>query len=418
MNLFLIVIVSAILLEFTFNNLSRYLNLRRLDINLPPEFRGFYNAEKYARSQNYTRAKSRFGFIVSSFSVLVLLAVIFFGGFDYIDQFLRSLGYSPLVTGLLFFGTLILIQDVISTPFDIFHTFVIEENFDFNKSRPLIYIADKAKTYLLMLVLGAPVLAVILYLFEVLSNAWLYVWAFATFLTVLTPKVFTQFISPLFNSFTPLESGSLRSKIENYAATVSFPLSEIYIMDGSRRSGHSNAYFTGFGRTKRIVLFDTLLSDHTNDEILAILAHEVGHYKKYHVIKGMLLSTIHTGIMLFVLQFFFKIPELHQAFGMTSSQPSTYAGLVFFSLLYSPLELVLSIFFNYISRKHEFEADQFSAHTLQNAEALISGLKNLAVKNLSNLTPHPLSVFLSFSHPPVLERILALQQQFGKKYYE
>ena len=269
-----------------------------------------------------------------------------------------------------------------------------------------------------MLVLGAPVLAVILYLFEVLSNAWLYVWAFATFLTVLTPKVFTQFISPLFNSFTPLESGSLRSKIENYAETVSFPLSEIYIMDGSRRSGHSNAYFTGFGRTKRIVLFDTLLSDHANDEILAILAHEVGHYKKYHVIKGMLLSTIHTGIMLFVLQFFFKIPELHQAFGMTSSQPSTYAGLVFFSLLYSPLELVLSIFFNYISRKHEFEADQFSAHTLQNAEALISGLKNLAVKNLSNLTPHPLSVFLSFSHPPVLERILALQQQFGKKSYE
>ena len=227
-------------------------------------------------------------------------------------------------------------------------------------------------------------------------------------LSIIMPKIYTQFIAPMFNEFTPLEEGKLKESITTYANDIDFPLTEIYVVDGSKRSAHSNAYFTGFGKNKRIVLFDTLMDDHTNEEILAILAHEVGHYKKKHIIKGMIISILHSGIMLYILGLFIKMPELHTAMGMSAEQPSVYAGLIFFSLLYAPIELILSIIFNIISRKHEFEADEYSAMTLKNTSHMILGLKNLTVKNLGNLTPHPLPVFLSYSHPPVLDRIRAL----------
>ena len=410
MNIFLAIIVGTIIFEYVLNFVSRQLNLKSLTTNLPDEFIGFYDEEKYAKSQNYTRANSSFGRISSTFNFLLILAVIFLGLFDTLDQYVRSFGYSPLITGLMFFGIITIIQDILSTPFSLYSTFIIEEEYGFNKSTAKIYIMDKLKSYLLLLLLGVPLISAILYFFESLENAWLYAWGLMALLSVVMPKIFTQFIAPMFNKFTPLEDGELRDMIEEYSKKVDFPMTEVYVVDGSKRSAHSNAYFTGFGKNKRIVLFDTLMDNHTNEEILAILAHEVGHYKKKHIIKGMITSIIHSGVMLFILGLFIKMPELHTAMGMSADRPSVYAGLIFFSLLYAPIELVLSILFNILSRKHEFEADEYSALTLNNTSHMISGLKTLTVKNLGNLTPHPLPVFLSYSHPPVLERINALRK--------
>ena len=410
MNIFLAIIVGTIIFEYVLSFISRQLNLKSLTTNLPDQFVGFYDEEKYAKSQNYTRANSSFGRISSTFNFILILAVIFLGLFDTLDQYARSFGYSPLITGLIFFGIITIIQDILSTPFSLYSTFIIEEEYGFNKSTAKIYVMDKLKSYLLLLLLGVPLISAILYFFESLENAWLYAWGLMALLSVVMPKIYTQFIAPMFNKFTPLEDGELRDLIENYSKEVDFPLTEVYVVDGSKRSAHSNAYFTGFGKNKRIVLFDTLMEDHTNEEILAILAHEVGHYKKKHIIKGMFTSIIHSGIMLYILGLFIKMPELHTAMGMSAEQPSVYAGLIFFSLLYAPIELVLSIMFNMLSRKHEFEADEYSAQTLKNTSNMISGLKNLTVKNLGNLTPHPLPVFLSYSHPPVLDRINALER--------
>ena len=409
MNFFLAIIVGTILFEYILSFISRQLNLKSLTTNLPEEFIGFYDEEKYAKSQDYTRTNSSFGRISSTFNFLLILIVIFLGFFDSLDQYARSFGYSPLITGLIFFGIITIIQDILSTPFSLYSTFIIEEEYGFNKSTPKIYVMDKLKSYLLLLLLGVPLVSAILYFFESLENAWLYAWGLMALLSIIMPKIYTQFIAPLFNKFTPLEDGELRDMIKSYSKKVDFPLTEVYVVDGSKRSAHSNAYFTGFGKNKRIVLFDTLMDNHTNEEILAILAHEVGHYKKKHIIKGMITSIIHSGVMLYVLGLFIKMPELHSAMGMSAENPSVYAGLVFFSLLYAPIELILSILFNILSRKHEFEADEYSALTLKNTSHMISGLKNLTVQNLGNLTPHPLPVFLSYSHPPVLDRIKRLQ---------
>ena len=409
MNIFLIIIVATIVFEYILSLLSRQLNLKSLTTTLPKEFVGFYDEKKYEKSQNYTRENSRFAHISSTFNFLLVLAVIFLGLFDTLDKYAQSFGYSPIITGLIFFGIIIIIQDVLSTPFNLYSTFVIEEKYGFNQSTPQIFIVDKLKSYLLLLILGIPLILAILYFFEALENAWLYAWGLITLLSVIMPKIYTQFIAPMFNKFTPLENSELRDIIENYSRKVNFPLTEIYVVDGSKRSSHSNAYFTGFGKNKRIVLFDTLLESHTNKEILAILAHEVGHYKKKHIIKNMIISIFHSGIMLYILGLFIKLPELHASMGMSASEPSVHAGLIFFSLLYAPIEFILSIIFNIISRKHEFEADEYSALTLKNTSHLIAGLKNLTVKNLGNLTPHPLPVFLNYSHPPVLDRIKKLK---------
>ena len=410
MNIFLAIIVGTIIFEYVLNFFSRQLNLNSLTTVLPKEFIGFYDEDKYAKSQNYTRTNSKFEHISSTFNLLLILVVINFGLFDTLDQFARSFEYSPIITGLIFFGIITIINDFITTPFSLYSIFFIEEKFGFNKSTPKLYIMDKLKSYLLLLILGLPIISLILYFFESSDNAWVYVWIFMSLLSIIMPKIYTQFIAPMFNEFTPLEEGKLKESITTYANDIDFPLTEIYVVDGSKRSAHSNAYFTGFGKNKRIVLFDTLMDNHTNEEILAILAHEVGHYKKKHILKGMVLSIIHSGIMLYILDLFITMPDLHRAFGMTANKPSIYAGLIFFALLYAPIELILSIIFNFISRKHEFEADEFSALTLKNTSHLISGLKNLTVKNLGNLTPHPFPVFLSYSHPPVLDRILALKK--------
>lgn len=409
MNIYLLIILSALIGEFLLRTLVRVLNLKALDPGLPNEFQGYYDEEKYARSQEYTRVNTRFAFFTTSFDLIVILVFILFGGFNFVDQIVRGFGLSTLPSGLAFFGILFFASDLISTPFSLYQNFVIEEDFGFNKMTLKTFILDKLKGYLLTLALGGVFLTAILFFFEKTGEyGWLYAWGIIGLFMILIQPLFTLVIAPMFNKFTPLEKGELRTAIENYAQKVGFPLSRIDVMDGSKRSAKSNAYFSGFGKQKRIALFDTLLEKHSNDEMVAILAHEVGHYKKHHIKVGILISILHTGLLFWLLSIFIDNPGLFEAFQM--KEISVYGGLTFFMILYSPVELVLSVIMNAVSRRNEFQADAYSARTTEKSEHLISGLKNLSVSNLGNLTPHSLSVLLDHSHPPVLERITALKK--------
>jgi STE24 endopeptidase len=297
-----------------------------------------------------------------------------------------------------------LLRGVLSLPFSIYSTFVIEERFGFNRTTVKTFILDMLKGLLLGLLLGVPLLAGILAFFMYAGEwAWLYAWVVTTIFTLIIQFVAPRWIMPLFNKFEPLKEGELREKIFNYAGSVDFSLQDVYVMDGSKRSSKSNAFFTGFGKNKRIALFDTLIDKHSSDELLTVLAHEIGHYKKKHIIKSMITSIIHSGIVFYLLSIFITHEGLFDAFYMVNQ--SVYAGLIFFGMLYSPIEMILSIFMSRVSRKHEYEADRFAVRTTEKAESFITALKKLSVHNLSNLTPHPVYVFLNYSHPPILKRI-------------
>ena len=407
MNIYLWIIVAALLLDFFLHTLSRFLDHKNLSLELPLEFKGYYSSEEYARSQKYLKENTRFSYLTSAFDLLLILFVIFFGLFNTVDLWLRGFGFSSIVTGLMFFGVLFFIQDIIGTPFSLYRTFIIEEKFGFNKTSPKTYIMDKIKGYFLLIVLGGLILSLILFFFERFGPfAWFYAWLVLSGFLILIQPLFTLFIAPMFNKFTPLEDGELKNRINNFAQGVNFPIGRIDVMDGSRRSSKANAYFSGLGKNKRIALFDTLIEKHSIDELVSIIAHEIGHYKKRHNIKGIVLGVLQTGIMFFLLSIFLNNPELFGAFKMENL--SIYASLLFFSLLYSPVELIISFVGNKISRIHEFEADAFAHKSIGTGKHLIVGLKKLTVTNLGNLTPHPFTVWLSYSHPPVLDRIRAL----------
>ncbi len=408
MNIYAVIIVLALAVNYLLNLVSDLLNLKALQKTLPDEFRDVYDAEKYKKAQEYTRVRTRFGLITSTFSLLILMAFWFAGGFNWVDQFVRDFGYGTIVTGLFFVGILILVQTFISLPFSIYSTFVIEERFGFNKTTPGTFAADRLKGLMLTVVLGGPLLALVIGIFEFFGTvAWLYAWVVVILFTLFVQFIAPTWIIPLFNKFTPLEDGDLKKAILDYAEKVSFPLQGIYKIDGSRRSSKSNAFFTGFGKNKRIALFDTLIENHSVPELVAVLAHEVGHYKKKHIPKNMIISFLHTGVMLYLLSLFIQVPGLHEAFYMEDI--SVYAGLLFFGLLYSPIEMILSVVMQVFSRKHEFEADRYAADTTGDPESMVSVLKKLSADNLSNLTPHEFHVFLNYSHPPVLQRIRAIR---------
>ena len=322
---------------------------------------------------------------------------------------MRGFGFVPIITGLLFFGVLFILQDILVTPFAIYKTFIIEEKYAFNKTLPKTFILDKIKSYFLIIIIGSPVLFLILFFFENLGDlAWLYAWIIISVFLIIVQPIFTLIIAPMFNKFSPLEDGSLKEKINAFAKKVHFPISRIDVMDGSRRSSKANAYFSGLGISKRIALFDTLIEKHNEDELVSIIAHEVGHYKKRHNIKGIVLGVLQVGFLFFFLSFFLENKLLFGAFKIENL--SIYAGLLIFSILYSPINLFMSCVLNAISRKHEFEADSFAKTSIGSSEHLIKGLKNLTVTNLGNLTPHPFSVWLNYSHPPILNRIKALEK--------
>lgn len=407
MNIYLAIILSALTIHFLLQSLVRILTARTLSNNIPAELQDMYNPDEYRRSQEYTRTNTRFGQVVSAFGYCVTVAFILAGGFNCADMLVRSLVSNSIIRGLCFTGLLFLARDILFIPFALYRTFVIEEKYGFNKMTVKTFFLDKIKSYCVAFILGGIILAVILFFFEQAGPyAWAAAWGAVSLFIILMQPLYVLVIAPLFNKFTPLEQGELRESIEKYAENVDFPLKEISVMDGSKRSAHSNAYFSGILK-KRIVLFDTLIAGHPAEEIVAILAHETGHYKKRHILKGTVLAIIHTGIMFFLLSLFIKNPGLFEAFRM--EHISLYAGLVFFGLLYSPVEMILSPFFNRLSRAFEYESDRFAAETIENRTSLVSALKTLYADNLSNVTPHALDVILNYSHPPLLQRIRAVQ---------
>ncbi|MGD9239514.1 MAG: M48 family metallopeptidase [Desulfobacterales bacterium] len=407
MNFIAIIILCTIGVDFILNLAADRLNLKHLRSELPRTFEGVYDPQRYRKSQQYLRVNTQFGWITSTFNLCVLLIFWFAGGFPFLDQWVRTFEMGPVLSGLIYMGVLMLLKAALSLPFSVYATFVIEARFGFNKTTLQTYVMDLLKGLGLALLLGTPLLAAILAFFQYAGpNAWWYCWIGVTLYMLVVQFIAPTWIMPLFNKFTPLEEGELKSAILSYANSIDFPLENVYQMDGSRRSTKSNAFFTGFGKHKRIVLFDTLIKQHSINELVAVLAHEMGHYKKKHIRQSLILGILQTGLMLFLLSHFITYQGLFDAFYM--SQQSIYAGMIFFAMLYAPIDFFIGILIQVLSRKNETAADQFAAETTKDPVAMVDALKKLSVHNLSNLTPHPFYVFLNYSHPPVLKRIQLL----------
>ena len=393
--------------EYVISSVSSFLDLGNINPDIPDHFKKAYDKKKYAKSQEYLKTKTKFSLVSSTFSIVLIFLVIHLGIFGVLNDFVNLQTNHFILQGLLFISIIYIFQDIISLPFSLYSTFVIEEKFGFNKTTVGLFISDKIKGYAIFIVMGSIIITPILYLFHEYENfGWLIAWSLLTLFMIAVQPLFIHVISPMFNKFTPLEDGELRTAIEKYTTQVDFPLARIDIMDGSKRSAHSNAYFSGFGKSRRIAIFDTLVEKHTNDEIVSVVAHEVGHYKLKHIIHGTIIGIVETGIMLFVFNFIMNDYALFRVFGVNDL--SVHAGLIFFSMLYAPVTMITSVVSNAISRKNEFEADNYSLQTTKNKEALISMLVGLAANNLSHLTPHPFKVFLSYSHPPTIDRIKAV----------
>jgi len=408
MNAYALLILCAILFQNALSLAADLLNLGALRPELPAGFEGVYDAERYRRSQEYTRARTRFSFWPQAFDLALLLGFWFAGGFAWLDGWTRGFGFGPILTGLAFIGALALAKVILDLPFRYWSTFVIEERFGFNKSTRATFWADTAKMLALGAVLGAPLLAAILWFFERAgASAWLLCWGVTALFSLFVQFVAPTWIFPLFNKFKPLEEGELRAAVLAYAQKVAFPLEGLFVIDGSRRSTKANAFFSGFGKKKRVALFDTLVAKHPVEELVAVVAHEIGHYKKGHIVKGLVFSIAQAGVVFYLLSLFLQHDGLFAAFGV--EQRSVHAGLVFFSLLYTPLELVLSLGLHAFLRKNEFEADAYARTTTGAPERLVSALQRLSADSLTNLTPHPLYVVLHHTHPPLVERVRALR---------
>lgn len=410
MNEFTIIILAALAMELALDTVSDVLNLRALTPEMPDELSDVYEPAEYRRSQEYTRVRTHFGLVCGAFDLAALLVFWFAGGFNALDEIARSVWDHPVGAGLVYIGALGLLHTLLTLPFGVYATFGIEERFGFNKTTARVFALDQAKALGLLVVLGGPLLAAVLAFFEYGGGlAWVYGWAAVTLFSLAMAFVAPTWILPLFNKFTPMEPGELRDEILDYARSVGFTVSNILVMDGSKRSSKANAFFTGFGRSKRIALFDTLVEKHTTAEMVAVVAHEIGHYKRGHVPQGIVMGIMTTGVLFFLLSLVLDTSGLYEAFYM--ERESTYAGLVFFGLLYTPLQVVLSAAGMAVSRRHEYQADQWAADTTGEAQALADGLKRMSADNLSNLAPHPLHVFLNSSHPPLLQRVRAIERR-------
>ena len=402
------IILATICINQFVELIADRLNLKALSPELPAEFDGIYDEEKYAKSQEYSRINTRFGWLSGGVSLIGFLGFWFFSGFELVHQWALSFELDFIPTGLIFLGSLTFLSSLLSLPFSLYSTFVIEERFGFNKTTWKTWLMDSIKGLGLTIVLGVPLLSAVLWMLEMLGDwAWLYAWGVMQVFSLLIQFIAPTWIMPLFNKFTPLEDGTLRDSILAFAKKVEFNLQNVYVMDGSKRSSKSNAFFTGFGKNKRIALFDTLIEKHSDEELVAVLAHEIGHYKHKHILKSMITGMVHSFILFWLFGVFMKEPALYDAFFMSSTP--IYAGIIFFSMVLSPVDSLLSLYMNFRSRKHEFEADAFAVTKTGKAQPMIDALKKLSRDNLSNLTPHPFYVYLHYSHPPALVRIEAIR---------
>ena len=409
MNTWLLCILLIILVQYVLEVGVALLNIKALSPQLPEEFAQETTQDEYAKSQEYTRITTYVSLIENTWSTVLTLIFFLSGGFNRVDIWARGFGFGSIPTGLIYMGALLFLLMLIGLPFSLYSTFVVENRFGFNKTTIKTFILDLIKGVLLAISLGAPVLAMVLWFFEGTGSlAWFYCWTGVVIVTIILQYLAPVLIMPLFNTFTPLPDGPLRKAIISYAEKQDFKMQGIFTMDGSKRSTKLNAFFTGFGRFRKIVFYDTLLEKLTDEEIVAVLAHEMGHFKLHHIAKMIVASILHTGILFYVLSFTLNNKDIFEAFGMINM--SIYASLIFFGFLFSPINLLVSIVFNIFSRRNEFSADVFAAKTTGSPENLITGLKKLSRVNLSNLTPHPFHVFFHYSHPPILERISALNQ--------
>lgn len=405
-NPYFTIILATILGVHVIESLAIWLNLKVLRPELPADLADIYDAERYRKSQDYTRESSRFDLISSTAKLIIFLVFWLSGGFQWFDSLIRSWGYSELVTGLVGIALLHLGNTLIGLPFELYDTFVIEQKHGFNKMTAATYAADQLKGLLLGAVLGLPLLALLLWVFGNYPNAWIYAWGSTTAFVLIMAYVGPAIIMPLFNKFTPLEDGELKSSVTAMADRCGFPFKEVSIIDGSKRSTRSNAFFAGFGRNKKIALYDTLVAQQTVPELVAVLAHEIGHFKRKHIVQRLVMSVLQIGLLFFLLGQFLNNPRLFEAFGV--QQTSVWLSFVFFMMLFQPVQFLLGIVLAKWSRKHEFEADAYATSAVGGPQDMITALRKLARDNLSNLTPHPLSVFLHYSHPPLRERLAAL----------
>ena len=401
------ILIAIIILNFFKDSILDYLNSKYFDNKIPKIISDIYDKEKYLKSQEYKKTQYKFNRISSTYSLLILLLFFYFDGFLILDNYCRSLFDSELIISLSFFGIIYFGNDLLSIPFSIYHTFIIEEKFGFNKTTKKTYIIDKLKSWLLTILFGGGILSFIILQFEYVGqNFWIVAWIFISVLTLLINGLYAQIIVPLFNKQTKLEDGELKSEIEKYSKKVGFNLSNIFVIDCSKRSTKANAYFSGFGKQKRVTLYDTLINKLTKNQIVAVIAHEIGHYKKNHIIFNLLFSIIQSGLMLYILSLLIYMPIFSEALNIENH--SFHIALITFSILYTPISEISSLIFNLFSRKFEYEADEYADKSFD-GKYLIEALKVLTKDSLSNLTPHPKYVWWHYSHPTLLERINQLR---------
>jgi STE24 endopeptidase len=402
----LLIIIAIAAIGYLFDQLLEYINLKALRPDIPHEIAAFFDRERYLKSLDYHRALTRFSFITSAFSFAVSMTMLLIGGFGWLDDQLRHFLQNEIVLALVFFGILTLASDLIGTPFQLYSTFVIEEKYGFNKTTVRTFVTDKIKGYLLAGLIGAPLLALLIFLIQSIGpNFWIWFALIAAVFILFVNMFYTSVILPLFNKLTPLPQGDLKSAIQDFARRVNFPLDNIFVIDGSKRSSKANAFFSGIGRKKKIVLYDTLIQKHTTDELVAVLAHEVGHFKKKHIVQSYVASIAQVFFTLFVLSLMVYNESLSLALG--ASRLSLPVNLIAFSILFAPVSGITGLIMSMVSRKNEFEADAYARDAFS-GQSLAEALKKLSVDSLSNLYPHPLYVFFHYSHPPLLKRLEAL----------
>jgi len=401
-------LLCSVLGLYVLEVVSVVLNIRHLRQPLPDEFSDVFDAEAFARSQAYSRESARHDLIAGGVRLAVFVIFWLAGGFAWLQALVGGVTASPILQGLLGIGLLQAGGALLSLPFEWHDTFKIEAKYGFNKTTPGVFFADRLKGLALGGAIGLPVLALLLWLFGTFPAAWVWAWLAVTVLVLTLQYVAPRYLMPLFNKFTPLEDGALKSAIHGLAETCAFPVKELFVIDGSRRSTKGNAFFAGFGQHKHIALYDTLIEKHPQPELLAVLAHEIGHFKRGHIVQRLVLAVVQLAVIFLLMGTVLAHPGLHAAFGL--DRPVLWLGVVFFMILFEPVQTVLGVLSGLWSRKHEYEADAYAAGATGGPAAMSAALKRLARDSLSNLTPHPLTVFLHYSHPPMIQRLEALRK--------
>ena len=404
----LYIIISLVVFNYIFSTVLNFINNKYWKDEIPPIMQDYYKKDNYIKAKKYAKEKGQINLISRTLNTLITLLFLILKGYGYLNLLISNYYEIPFLQSSMFFLSLFVLSDLISIPFSCYNTFVIEEKYGFNKMTVKTFIFDKIKSYLLTIILGGALLYGALILVNILENGfWLFLWLSLFILMLLINMFYADIIVPIFNKLKPLESGSLREKIEQYSQKVGYSLKNIYVIDGSKRSSKANAFFSGLGPRKTIALYDTLIANHTEEELVAVLAHEVGHYKKKHIVTSLILTILQLGLMSYLLEICLKQNEISEALG--GNEPVFHLGLLAFTILYSPIGTILSVLMNINSRKNEFEADNYAKETY-NGDSLSLALKKLSVDNLSNLYPHPFYTFLHYSHPPLLHRLEALSE--------